>query len=391
MNSVCVSLEKSVSFLYSSACARRGLDIAKIQRYLSGNGYTVRKYPQEADILFFYGCAFNTEHEEASLRELAAAAEKFSTIFCVGGLAEICPEKVLRQVPAGCAVHIVSLRDCHALDAFFCRTLPFDSLSESNLSCTRPHDIWSIQVGHGCNDECSYCGDKKIVGPLRSKSLDRVLSEFETGFSKGFRQFELIGDDVAAWGLDTGDTVITLLEAVSSRPENYSVSIMELNIRYLIQHRDCLESVLRKNKIRFMMLAFQHINDRILNLMARGYTGAEVRELVAILLRNAVELHFHAILGFPSETEEEFLENIEFINTTSFSRGSYFVYQHRDYAPAARLPGRVTEERKKQLVAIARKRLAEGGYAVTEYRHPFARHASDVPTSLHLLRQRNTI
>jgi radical SAM protein with 4Fe4S-binding SPASM domain len=143
--------------------------------------------------------------------------------------------------------------------------------------------------------------------------------------------------------------------------------MQEVNIRHLIRHAERLEPILGSGKIDFLALAFQHINDRILGLMNRGYSGKDVRKLAALLRKHCVRVHFHAILGFPSETPEELAEDLNFIAEQRFATGSCFLYQRRNYAPAALLPEQPEEERKREILDQARSFLTTHGYTVCDH------------------------
>ncbi|MDL2216724.1 radical SAM protein [Desulfovibrio sp. OttesenSCG-928-M14] len=376
----------TVAFLSNELCPRRVLELERVKNYLSANGYGVQTALTGATMVFFYGCAFNADNEKQSLRKMREIAKSDAELCVIGGLAELYTEDELSAM-AGRAVRRLSLRCCEALDSIVATKVPFAATPPSNSSPFRPGH-WSIQIGRGCDSACSYCGDKKIVGPLRSLLLEEITRQFEQGLEAGYLRFDLVGDDVGAWGCDFGSNFCLLLEKLVSYPCEFALSLQEVNAKYLIRHCDVFERILESGKITSMMLAFQHVNDRILGLMDRGYNGAGVRKLAAMLRRQRVRVHFHAILGFPSETSKELAENLTFITEQKFASGSCFLYQSREYAPASRLPGQLGEEEKNAVVEKARAHLAKSGYLVRDHYpdYEMAPHINRLPDVLRLER-----
>ncbi|CAK7028094.1 MAG: tRNA-2-methylthio-N(6)-dimethylallyladenosine synthase [Desulfovibrio sp.] len=354
---------RRVAFAYSGVCARRGLELVRVRRYLERNGYATVDYPEPADILFFYGCAINRDNEMASLAMLTRLAREFSEIFVLGGVVEICPARDLAAAASSTIVHRVSLRRCEDLDPFFARSVPFAQMKKSNFSFFLP-EHWSIQVGRGCNSRCSYCGDKKIVGPLQSVPREEIVRQFREGLERGHTRFDLVGDDVGAWGMDLRDGLCPLLKELAAHDGDFSISMQEVNIRHLIRSMHDFEQVLATGKLDSMALAFQHVNDRILKLMNRGYDGKGVRKLASLLREHDIRVHFHAILGFPTESRAEMGENLDFMASHRFATGSYFLYQAREYAPSSKLDGHLSPAEQTDMAAEAQRILAGAGYEV---------------------------
>jgi tRNA A37 methylthiotransferase MiaB len=356
---------RRVWFDMRGACRRRILECSRLMMYIRKNGFTVADKIEDADVLIVYRCCINTSREQASLNYLNEASSVFSDIVCLGGLAAIYSTGTLRQYAGNCRFHYVSLRDEASIDDLFAHTTLLHNVSLANCSWAEP-SVYSIQVGLGCESNCSYCGDKKIVGPLQSYPSDAILNQFESGLQQGHREFDLVGDDVGAWGIDIGSDIIQLLDKITAFSGNYTVSMQEVNIKYLIKYIDQFEAILNRGKIKFLVVAFQHVNDRILKLMDRGYTGVEVEQLIHILTKHGVRKRFHAILGFPSESGEELRENVSFIGRNDFYSGSYFVYQPREYAPASRFSGHLSEAEIKQAIDFTCNHLTSAGYNVID-------------------------
>lgn len=336
----------------SGSCRRRSLDFERFKAFLTANGFVLTHSSAEADVLVFYGCCLNGLQEAATLRRLAEISSSFNEIVTLGGLAKVCKEEVLKQY-AGCgSLHRVFWDDIEAMDQLFADRLSMKDVPYGNTSPAE-QGAWSIMVGRGCDSGCTYCGDKPIVGPLISFPLDSILEQMRQGLAQGATHFDFVGDDVGAWGRDVNRSIIDLLDAATMLNGDYTITMQEVNIKYLIRHIHEFDTILQREKIPFLVVAFQHVVDRVLALMKRGYRGAEVEALVSLLERHGVKIRFHALVGFPSETAAELERNLQFICSHDFLSGSCFLYRPREYAPSFSLMGHfsATEQNEKMNAA----------------------------------------
>lgn len=357
------STDKHRFFLDSStACRRRALDIERVRAFLAANDFQLCSTLDEANVLVFYGCCLNGTQKDASLERLKRKAASISDVVVVGGMTTICDHSVLAEQLSG-RLYTAALDDVGAMDKLFARKVSLADVSFGNFS-RFDKTTWSIMVGHGCDSGCTYCGDRPIVGPLRSCDLESITRQMEMGREKGYTKFDLVGDDVGAWGRDIGLDVTRLLDVATSFPGEYSVSLQEVNIKYLIRHARAFESILCRGKIDFLVVAFQHVNNRVLEQMKRGYTGAEVDALVRLLEKYEVKIRFHALMGFPSESREELKENLDFISGRNFVSGSCFLYRPCKYAPASSYAGHFSEDEQCEIMEYSYSRLSKGRYAV---------------------------
>jgi tRNA A37 methylthiotransferase MiaB len=203
-------------------------------------------------------------------------------------------------------------------DSLFCNGKPWEDykLNFNN------NGILKIQVGEGCNDNCSYCGDKAVVGDLKSYPIDYILKQIKGDF----HTVELIGDDVGAWGQDIGLNFISLLKSVLPFVKN--LIMQEVNIKYLIKYSTEFYPLLKTGKIKNMVIAFQSGNTETLKQMERGYTKEQLEYLINMLKDSNVNLRFHCIVGFPTETIEQFKDTIDILKM-GFRAGSIFKFEPR--------------------------------------------------------------
>ncbi len=207
-----------------------------------------------------------------------------------------------------------------------------------------------VPIMYGCNNFCTYCIVPYVRGRERSRPLNSIITEIQQLGNDGFKEITLLGQNVNSYGKDSEASVdfADLLQAVDQ------VDTIA-RIRYMTSHpRDMNDKVIdiikdSKKICEHFHLPVQAGSDSILERMNRGYTTAEYRKLVATI-RHAIpnaSLTTDLIVGFPGETEEQFLETLEFLKNIRYDAAYTFIYSQRSGTPAAKYPDQVPLPTKK--------------------------------------------
>ncbi|MBD3178565.1 MAG: tRNA (N6-isopentenyl adenosine(37)-C2)-methylthiotransferase MiaB [Candidatus Latescibacteria bacterium] len=205
-----------------------------------------------------------------------------------------------------------------------------------------------VSITRGCENFCSYCVVPYLRGKLRSKDPSAVISEILHLEEKGCREITLLGQNVLAY--KHGDTGFTeLLEMILRE------SPVE-RIRFLTSHprdvRTGLFRIMRDNTrvCPHIHLPLQAGSDRILKLMKRGYSSGEYLRLLekARDILPGLAVTTDIIVGFPSETEDDFSMTMEAVRSSRFDSAFTFIYSPREGTAAWRFPDEVPLEIKKQ-------------------------------------------
>jgi tRNA-2-methylthio-N6-dimethylallyladenosine synthase len=209
-----------------------------------------------------------------------------------------------------------------------------------------------VSVMHGCNKRCSFCVVPNTRGPQVSRPMPVILDEVRALARSGYREVTLLGQNVNAYGVDLRPRSVDfadLLAAVNT------VEGIE-RIRFVTSHpldftQHLIEAMAELDKVcEALHLPFQAGANRILKLMRRGYTAEEYRDLIA-RIREAVSdiaLSTDVIVGFPGETEEEFLETRRMLELVRFDSIFLFNYSERPGTVAPNLPDQVSQEVKQR-------------------------------------------
>jgi len=231
---------------------------------------------------------------------------------------------------------------------------PFEPMRIEKFDRTRAY----IKIEDGCESHCTYCIIPKARGSIRSKRPEDVLQEVRTLTEGGCREVVLTGIETASYGKDLdGYTLADLLEEVDRIPNIGRVRLGSLDPSLMKQAFVDRIARLRSLAPHFH-LSMQSGSDRILHLMKRKYNTTMALESIERLRRAMprVMLSTDMIVGFPTETEEDFSETLDFAKKAEFLMIHVFPFSGRRGTPAAamsgQLPMEVRRERAARLIAL---------------------------------------
>ena len=235
------------------------------------------------------------------------------------------------------------------------RRLPFEDMRVSEFSdLTRAY----VKIQDGCNNYCAYCIIPYVRGSIRSKSFSEAVSEIKDLVKMGHKEIVFTGINTGAYGKETGIYDLTdLIREISKIDELERIRVSSIEITE-IDEKFIKELEVNPKLCAHLHVSLQSGSERILKIMNRKYTKAEYLEKIN-KIRNArpeINLTTDVIVGFPSETHEEFLECVDYCKEVGFSKIHVFPYSKREGTKAAtmegHLPNNVKKERARKLIAI---------------------------------------
>ena len=204
-----------------------------------------------------------------------------------------------------------------------------------------------VNIMFGCNNFCTYCIVPYVRGRERSRQPEDIIREVKRLSEEGVKEIMLLGQNVNSYGktLEEPMTFAELLQKVTE------VDGIE-RVRFMTSHpkdlSDELIDVIAANEkiCRHIHLPMQSGSSRILNQMNRRYTKESYLELVDKIRRRIPEISLTTdiIVGFPGETEEDFLETMDVVNRVRFDTAFTFIYSKRTGTPAATFEDHATKE-----------------------------------------------
>ena len=224
---------------------------------------------------------------------------------------------------------------------------------------TAEHTRAYIKVQDGCNQFCSYCIIPYARGRVRSRNLEHVLEEVRTLAASGYKEVVLTGIHLSSYGIDTGESLLELIQKVHEIDGIKRIRLGSLEPRIITEEFASSIAVLPKMCPHFH-LSLQSGCNATLKRMNRRYSAEEYMEKCDLLRK-----YFHnpalttdVIVGFPGETQEEFAESMDFVDRVNFYETHIFKYSRRQGTKAAEMKDQVPEpvktERSNQLIALGK-------------------------------------
>ena len=227
-------------------------------------------------------------------------------------------------------------------------TAPFEPISVDGSS-----DLFSscrayIKIQDGCSGKCTYCIIPSLRGKTRSRSAEDVVAEAERLVSAGYREIVLTGIETSAYN---GAPLWELIRRLSDLRDKGLARVRLGSLSVGTLRREFFDAIsASSNFMPHLHLSLQSGSNRILQLMRRPYTAENAMERIK-RLRNAlphVQLSADFITGFPTETEEDYLQTENFVREAGLMHVHAFPYSEREGTPAAEMEGAVPKEIRKE-------------------------------------------
>ncbi len=368
-------------------CRRRLLDASKLIRYFRKNNCSIVKDPSEADHIILVTCAFQKSREDSCFEAINKYSAYEGNLIVTGCLPGIAPSRLKDEFKG----QFLVTKDLDSIDKFFpdfkCQ---FSTLSDSHeefkvsmfkrilshLEFTRPFHLRFInflkgalsfrQLGRksallrvcsGCLGNCSYCAIRFSTGKINSKPISICNREYNGLLEKGYNHFVICGEDIGAYGIDIGSSLPKLFENLCSIDQSFKVSweIPELHPRWAIKYKDELVKNIKSGKIVKLGCPIQSGSNKILKLMNRFYdTDNMINSLIELRNSNPeLYLYTHMIIGFPSESDQDFQDTLDLIKKIRFDHVLLFTYSERKGTDAVQFDGKLSNQIKKERLSKA--------------------------------------
>jgi len=352
--------------IISLGCPKNLIDSEVATGVLVGAGHDLVLEPEEADAVIINTCGFI----EPAQRESMAVIEEIidckkrgliSALVVIGCLVQMFKKEleaglpevdaflpisdysglpaVLESVQLGKSRGKVKLRGGEARS----------SLTDmGRVLLTRPHSSY-LRIAEGCNHRCSYCVIPTIRGKLKSKPLKTAIEEAEGLASIGVKEINLVAEDTTDYGKDLAGKPL-LPDLLRGLRKIKGVRWIRILYAYPTRLTKSLVDVMSSTPeiVEYIDMPIQHISERILKSMFRGVGPQKVKNAVNLLRERipGIAIRTSVIVGYPGETEEEFLELYNFLETVQFERLGVFTFSPQEGTPASVMPDMVPEQTK---------------------------------------------
>lgn len=170
-----------------------------------------------------------------------------------------------------------------------------------------------VEIASGCMSECTFCQTKLSKGDLSSYRLGDIVRQVQTEIKEGCKEIWLTSTDNGCYGFDIGTDLPTLINKVRDIPENFMIRVGMMNPMYMPRiKKELVESFDNDKVFKFLHIPVQSGSDKVLHDMKRGHTAGTFKEIVEKTRKrfDNFTISTDIIVGFPSETEEDFEKTI---------------------------------------------------------------------------------
>lgn len=191
-------------------------------------------------------------------------------------------------------------------------------LSKVGLPKVRLNPVVGIvEIASGCMSECTFCQTKLSKGDLSSYRLGDIVRQVQTEIKEGCKEIWLTSTDNGCYGFDIGTDLPSLVNAVVEIPDDFMIRVGMMNPMYMPRIKeDLIESFDNDKVFKFLHIPVQSGSDKVLHDMKRGHTVGTFREIVKKVKERFVgfTISTDIIVGFPSETEEDFQKTVNLLD-----------------------------------------------------------------------------
>ncbi len=347
-------------------CQQNVADSERLAGWLSVMGFSFTDNAEEADVIVFNTCAVREHAEDrvfgnvGALKSVRKNGLKPTIVLCGCMMQQPhIAEKIQKSYPF---VRLVF--GTHRLQVFpklLCNVLLRDKRSveisseedgyiAEGIPIVRDSKTTAwVSIMYGCNNFCSYCIVPHVRGRERSRNPEDILAEVRDLVAAGYKEITLLGQNVNSYGKSEHFDVDfpELLRRINAIEGDFIIRFMtshpkDASLELFDTIRDC------KKISRHFHLPVQSGSNRILELMNRRYTREQYLHLVEEAKKRVPDIAFTSdiLVGFPGETEEDFLETLDLIRQVGYISVYTFIYSKRVGTPAASMPDNTPDSEK---------------------------------------------
>lgn len=357
--------------LYTLGCKVSQYETEAVAERFAERGFVVLPHTERADVYVINTCTVTAESDRKSRQVIRRmiGQNPDAVVAVMGCYSQRSPEDIAAlgaDIVIGTDNKLTVVeRACEMLEggsrAYMSVTDLAGSSFEPMTVKSAPRTRAYVKIEDGCESKCTYCAISAARGPVRSKPREDVIREVEALSASGVREIVLTGIETGSYGRDFGSGY-GLAELVSELDGRGSAERIRLgSLAPELIDRGFAERVAGAVSLApHFHLSVQSGSDRVLNAMKRRYNRRMVLENIAALKENIPGVRFTTdlMVGFPGESNEDFLDTVSLVREVGFISAHVFAYSKRAGTPASSYSGQIPEalkrERSAELIRISR-------------------------------------
>ena len=358
-------------YFMSFGCKVNQYETESLSADFTSHGFEITDSPEKAGVIIINSCTVTASGDSKSLYFLRKARKNNpnAVIVFTGCVPQAAPD-IAKKIPEADIVTGTKNRNkiINSVIEFIKNRKRIININEYTRSDVFEQTVCGnfsertrafVKIQDGCNQFCSYCIIPYARGPIRSRKPEDVISEVIRLSKNGFQEVILAGIHVASYGKDLKN--ITLLEMIQKVHNIEGIKRIRFSsIEPNIVTKEFAETLSKLPKVcDHFHLSLQSGCDKTLYAMNRKYNTERYRQAVNILREYmpSVAITTDMIVGFPNESEEDFLNSYQFAKEMEFSKIHVFPYSPKRGTPAAtmsgQIPNSIKNERSQKLIALS--------------------------------------
>jgi ribosomal protein S12 methylthiotransferase len=358
-------INKNSVYFVSLGCPKNLVDSQVMLGLLEKGRYNISETPENAEVIIVNTCSFIQASKEESIETILDMAQLKETGKCKVLVASGClPQRYSKElehempevdlfIGTGQYHRITELLDVHGKAIAEGAPLPkrsyidqpaFIHTEKDPRIHTGPTYSAYLKLSEGCNRRCAFCIIPKLRGNVRSRTVASLVEEATAMASRGVRELNLVAQDLTEYGMEWKykENLEMLLPQLAKID---GIDWIRLHYVYPDQFSDELVSIVANEPkiVKYLDMPIQHTSDRVLKAMNRRLTKAKLFDLVTKLREKIPGVVFRTsiIVGFPGETEEDFKELTQDLETLHLDHVGVFRYSKEEGTKAAEMDEQV--------------------------------------------------
>lgn len=367
-------MNKNIKIAFISlGCDKNLIDSEIMLGLIDEEGYIITPNEEEADVIIINSCGFIMDANEEAIENILRVVDyktegKLKAVIVTGCMAQRYKEEIFKSLPEVDAV--VGTGDFEKIGSVIKRLIDGEHkvelisdennlLNENNSYkriITTVGGFGYLKIAEGCDKFCTYCTIPLLRGRYRSRSMESLVNEAKLMAEKGVKEIILIAQDTSLYGTDkyNENKLPELLREISAIEQIEWIRILYCYPEHITD--ELIEEIASNPKVcNYIDMPIQHSDNKILKLMGRKTSEETLKETIKKLRSRIPDICIRTtlIVGFPSETETEFNNLVEFIKKEKFDRLGVFTYSREESTPAYDMPNQIDEEikvRRKEMI-----------------------------------------
>lgn len=347
--------------LHNLGCKVNSYETEAMTQLLKKAGYEIVSFQDQADVYIINTCSVTNMADRKSRQMLHKAKKQNpnAVVVATGCYVQTATEKVAQDLSIDLVVGNNRKKDIvEILNEYYAEKEAGEQVKEEyvidinhtdeyedlEISTVTEHTRAHLKIQDGCNNFCSYCIIPYARGRIRSRTMESIKAELERLSASGFKEIVLTGINLSCYD-DNGKKLIDVIEMADNVNGIERIRLGSLDPEVVTE--DFVERLGKVKKIcPHFHFSLQSGCDKTLKAMNRHYTSDEYYEKCQLIRKYIDNPAFttDVIVGFPGETEEDYISSREFVKKVKFAELHVFKYSKRDGTVAAKMPNQVDEK-----------------------------------------------